>query len=282
METMAKSRSFSYSVFRFVLDEMKGTSVPIGVALWGSDSDAIWIRFAKEREHLKGLNKLAYFQIEGVSKELCNWIKSGEMPYLREEIRPHTDPWWRHVSKLLVHQVRASEPRPIDCVNPDEEVDSLYEAVVGPRHPARERSDRIDRTLTKCLGNLARKLDRGSVTGYKGRGVEVHRFKANADRLLIVDGVNLASVHAELETDALVSRLLRIKAGTESGNAKKQVKLCIGYIASPHGLNGEATLVEWIRHKAEAETFDLLRDKETFISAVDNELADISMQSRLR
>jgi hypothetical protein len=282
METPTESRSFSYSVFSFVTDEMKGTAIPVGVALWGSGSDSVWMRFAEQREQIKGLNKVAYFQIEGIRKELCNWVRTSEMPYAGSSMSPHSDSWWRHVARLLVHQIRAGEPRPIDCINPVEEIDSLFEAVVGPRQPPKERAQRIDRALTRCLGKLARKLDKGSVNGYKGREIEVHRFKTSSNKLLIVDGVNLASVYAEAEADALVSKLLRIKAGSQNDHGQRMVKLCIGYIASPHGLNGEATLVDWIQEKAEAETFDLTREGEKFLSAVDNELAAIIPQTRFQ
>jgi hypothetical protein len=120
------------------------------------------------------------------------------------------------------------------------------------------------------------------VNGYKGRDVEVHRFKTGSDKLLIIDGVNLASVNAEVEVDALVSKLLRIKAGSENNPIQRTLRLCIGYLASPHGLNGEATLVDWIQEKAEAETFDLIRDRERFLSVVDAELAAIQPQARFR
>jgi len=282
METLAMSRSFSYSVFNFITDEMKGTAIPVGVALWGSESDTVWMRFAEQGEHVKGLNNVAYFQIYGVRKELWNWVRTSEMPYADRSVVPHSDMWWKHVAKLLVHQVRATQPRPIDCLNPTEEIESLFEAVVGPRQPAKKKAERIDRALTKCLGSLARKLDRGSVNGYKGREVEVHRFKANSDRLLIVDGVNLASADAEVEVDALVSKLMRIRAVSKNGRSQQSVKLCIGYLASPHGLNGEAVLVDWIQESAEAETFDLVREREKFASAVDSELSEIQPQARFQ
>ena len=146
---MTISRSFSYSVFNFITDEMKGTAIPVGVALWGSESDEVWIRFADQSEHLKGLNGVAYFQVDGIRKELWNWVRASDMPYAPANVLPHSDSWWKHVAKLLVHQVRATEPRPIDCINPAEEMDSLYEAVVGPRRPPKERAERIDRTLTE-------------------------------------------------------------------------------------------------------------------------------------
>ena len=279
MEKPTAYRSFSYSVFSFVLDEMKGSAIPIGVVLWGSEADTIIMRFAVPSDKIKGLNKMAYFQIQGVRDELWKWIKSGEMPYAHSEIVPHSDSWWKHVSALLVHQIRASEPRPIDSVNPSEEIEPLYDAVVGPRRALKERAQRIDRAISKCLGNLGRKLDKGSVRGFKGRDVEVHRFKSGLNKMLIIDGVNLASASAETEVDALVSKLLRIRAGSESSEAPRTVRLCVGYLASPHGLNGEAVLVDWIQERAEAETFDLIRERDKFVSAVDNELATIEPRS---
>jgi Protein of unknown function (DUF3037) len=275
------SRSFSYSVFHFISDEMKGTSVPIGVVLWGSEAGPVITRFAQPADRVRGLNKMAYFQINGVQEELKKWMRTGDVPYARADFEPNTDAWWRHVSALLVHQVRASQPRPIDCVDPDEEIEPLYEAVVGPRRGLKERTQRIDQALSRCLGSLGRKLDRGTVNGFKGREVEVRRFKTGSDKLLIVDGVNLASAHAEQEADALVSKLLRIREGSKFSQNGRSLKLCVGYLASPHGLNGEAILVDWIQEKAEAETFDLIREREKFVSTVDDELAALQPQARL-
>jgi hypothetical protein len=99
--------------------------------------------------------------------------------------------------------------------------------------------------------------------------------------VLVVDGVNLASSDAETQSDALVSRLLRIKAGNETPSIQREVKACIGYLASPHGLNGEATLVEWIREKCEAQIFDLVRETDRFASVVHTELDAIMPQRSL-
>lgn len=274
-------RSYSYSVFEFILDEMKGTSIPVGVALWGCERDAIWIRFAAERERVKGLRAKDYFHIDGVSKEIQRWIQSGNLPYARSEMMPNSDAWWSHLSKLLVHQIRCSPPKPIDCFKPSAEIDSLYEAVVGPRHPSKERTQRIDRAISQSLGSVALRLNRGCVNGYAGREIAVHRFKSGSDKMLVVEGVNLASVNAELEVDALVSRFQRIIAGNSKGDDPMAVRFCVGYLASPHGLNGEAALVDWIKEAVNAKTFDLVREASQFASEVDLELSDIEPQVRM-
>ena len=104
-----------------------------------------------------------------------------------------------------------SELRPIDCQNPADELEPLYEAVVGPRRRTKERSARIDGVLSAALGEL----DKGEVAGYRGRPVPVRHFKSAPDRLLIVEAVNLASVNAETDADALVSKLLRVRAAKD-------------------------------------------------------------------
>jgi len=275
MENMKESRSFSYGVFSLITDEMRGTSIPVGVVLWTRNEDLPKIKLARESDHIKGLDQFAYHYIHQMHGQLNEWITSGELPYRNQTTRSKSDEWWRHVRSLLVHKLRMSEPRPIDCKNPDDELEPLYEAVVGPRRSVAERSARIDRVLSAALGALSRKLDRGSVAGYHGRRVQVRHFKASRDRLLVVEGVNLASIDAEEDVDALVSRLLRIRA---SGDGPASVVTYVGYLASPNGLNGEAALVDWIKERAEAHTFDLLGERETFNALVDDQLAAFDSQ----
>jgi hypothetical protein len=278
---LVESKSFSYSVFNFVKDELAGTAIPVGVAVWGRDSKFLGIRVAKQKDRVKGLDSIAYFQIEGVRQQLEIWEKEERLPYANGAYPSYSDEWWKHVSRLFVHQVKITEPRTIDCKRPDEEMDSLFEAVVGPRLGARERAERIDSAISKSLGRLTRRLDRGAILGYRGRAVNVHLSKANQYEVLVVDGVNLASVDAEVQSDALVSRLLRIKAGNATSSTQRSVKACIGYLASPHGLNGEAALVEWIQEKCDAQVFDLIREPERFAFAVHTELDAIVPQTKL-
>ena len=261
-------KSFSYSVFSFVKDELAGTAIPVGVAVWGRDSKFLRIRLAKQKERVRGLDSLAYFQIEGVRLQLEIWVKEGALPYSDNGCPSYSDEWWRQVSRLFVHQVKISEPRTIDCIRPDEEIESLFEAVVGPRTGEPERAKRIDSAISKSLGGLTRRLSRGSIQGYRGRAVNVRLSKANQYEVLVVEGVNLAAADAETQSDALVSRLLRIKAGNEAPSMHRTVRACIGYLASPHGLNGEAALVEWIKERGEAQIFDLIREPERFADAV--------------
>jgi hypothetical protein len=279
MDNMKEFSSSSYCVFSLVMDEMRGTSTPVGVALWTRERGKAWIKLAGEDDRIRGLNKISYFYIAQVQKQLNQWVESGELPYGDRSQSLGSDDWWRHLSSLLVHKLRMSEPRPIDCQNPADELEPLYEAVVGPRRGMAERSARIDGVLSTALGRLSKELDKGEVAGYRGRPVPVRHFKSAPDRLLIVEAVNLASVNAETDTDALVSKLLRVRAAKDRSAS---VVTCVGYLASPSGLNGEGALVDWIKEKADAHIFDLLNEREKFKSAVGFELANINPQQYLR
>jgi hypothetical protein len=258
MNNLTTSQSFSYSVFSFVTDEIRGSSVPVGIALWSSNPQQVRIRFATNDERIKGLKGTAY-------------------TYLRV---PHADAWWKHVSRLLVHTIRLSEPRAIDCRNVEEEADVLFEAVVAPDRDSQERTERIDSVLSSALGRrLTRQLQKGTLPGFRGRPVPVKHFKQNAGTVLIVEGVNLAAAAAEDDTDALVSRLQRIKASKVDSSENKTVVSFVGYLASPHGLNGEGALVEWIEEMAGAKTFDLLKDGGKLQDSVETIIEEMEPQS---
>jgi hypothetical protein len=278
---MTESRSFSYCVLSFTTDEVRGTSVPVGVALWSSGPEWVNVRVAKEEDSIKGLNRNAYPFLQIAADKLDKWISENRLPYASTALRPFTDEWWRQVRRLLVHRVRISEPRPIDCKQPDEELALLYEAVVGPRRGARERRERIDGVLTNSLGPVAEKLTRGAVEGFGGRPVPVRRYIETATELLIVEGVNLAAAGAEIDADALVSRLLRIREA--NGHSRiRSVVAYVGYLASPEGLNGEAALVKWIETKAEAKTYDLLSQRDAFADQIRGRLRELEAGARDR
>jgi hypothetical protein len=97
------------------------------------------------------------------------------------------------------------------------------------------------------------------------------------NQLVIVEGVNLAAVAAEYDSDALVSRLQRIQ---EAGGHRRSVSAFVGYLASPSGLNGEAALVDWIRKKTDAKVFDLVRNGEKFAREVGSVVSKIEAPNR--
>jgi len=272
------SRSFSFSVLSFVTDELRQTATPVGVVLWGT-SEGARVFVASEQDRLVGLKAGDYIFVEVAKRKILNWLKGGALSYADSSMVPNTDAWWRHISKLLIHRVRLSEPRAIDCVDVDKEGQLLFEALVLPNSARQKRRDRIDHELSRTLGGLAEKLKSGSVLGFHGRAVPVKRLKESGKQILIVEGVNLATAAAERDTDALVSKLQRIhetNGGTPGG---REIKTYVCYLASPSGLNGEAALVEWINQKASAKTFDLVREQDSFVGEVSKTVEQMEEQS---
>jgi hypothetical protein len=269
---------YSYSIFSFVADELRGTSIPVGVALWSSEPKDIRIRLVRQDEHVKGLKVGSYPYLQLINEQLSGWIKTGNLPYSSGDVSATSEDWWKHLSQLLVHKVRLSEPHAISCQDSEQEVDLLFEALVRPERDEKEKTDNIDRALSKSLGSLSRRFLKGCVPGFKGRDVPVKRYAADERHLVVLDGVNLAAVSAEMDSDALVSRLQRIREGRDDAKTRK-ITAVVGYLASPHGLNGEATLVEWIRKKGKAITFDLTRQKQDFVHTVEGELERLTTES---
>ncbi|HXE32064.1 MAG TPA: hypothetical protein VN515_09720, partial [Terriglobales bacterium] len=134
-----------------------------------------------------------------------------------------------------------------------------------------------DGVLNNVLGSLGERLERGLVDGFGGRPVPVRRFKQGNRGLLLIDAVNLAAASAEGQTDALVSRIQRVRARQDQPG--RPVMAVVGYLASPAGLNGERALLEWIQQKAEASTFDLLREGAQLGDRVHAALAEVGQPS---
>lgn len=78
---------------------------------------------------------------------------------------------------------------------------------------------------------------------------------------LIVDGVNFAAVQTRKEADALVSRMMRIRAAY----GRWPVQVIVGHTAPPAGLNGERHMRDWIATQGcEAEVCDLSAEDFSF------------------
>jgi hypothetical protein len=212
-----------------------------------------------------------------VRDKVQHWVETGQLPYAEGHLPPYEDRWWRHVRDLLIHRVRLSEPRPIDCREPEQELEPLYESVVAPHRPAREQRTRIDGETRKCLNHLADRFKaRQELPGYGGRAVPVLRAYHGARGWVVIEGINLATNEAETQSDATASRLQHLRAGLTEG-----CEIMVGYLASPEGLNGESVLVQWLRDRTGAKTFDLMKDREDFHATADQLVAKADGQGTL-
>jgi hypothetical protein len=276
--TSRVASSSSYAIFSFVLDPARETTIPVGVALWSPERRWVQVRLMGEKEKLTGFKKAEHFPfVQLVREKVQHWIDTGVLPYAEGPLAPFEDRWWRHVKDLLIHRVRLSDPRPIDCRDPDQELEPLYEAVVAPHRPAREQRSRIDGEIGRCLGPLAKRFQvRAGLPGFGGRDVKVLRAYRGRQAWIVIEGVNLATDQADAESDTAVGKLRRLREGVRG-----RCELLIGYLAPPDGLNGNGVLLEWIRNQTQARTFDLARERSAFFHTADQLVAQADGQDVL-
>lgn len=258
----ADPSTHSYFVFRYVTDPTRAMSVPAGVALWETGTPNVLMRFIEDDEAVTGVSSAEARQFIGLTEQgIRKWVDVGQLPYQPEGMSPHTTEWWNHMRELLAFKVSLSEPLPIDCVDPIEELEPLFEAVVGPRAIGVKRH-RIDGLIANALGATLSRFDVNQpVSGYRGRHVTVRRLCSMPGRQVIAEGVNLASPdNAERDADALTSRMLRVREAAD----QTETHFVIGYQSSPSGLNGETALKEWIESRLRIRLYDLLREKDAY------------------
>lgn len=265
-----EATSFNYALFTFAVDDAAAVNVPVGVALWSPQRPWVGLRFVKPRERLIRFHWHEHYPyVALIQEKIRGWMESGSLPYGPEPLAPHQTQWWTHLREVLIHRIRLSEPRPIDCSDPDQEIEPLYEAVVAPYLAPREQRARVAGEIRRCLDDLARKFKpKQEFTGYKQRKVRVMRAYDGPSSTVVIEGVNLANAQAEQHSDAVVSRLLRLKAGWN-----KRLDVLVGYLSSPEGLNGEHVLVDWIEEQTGAKAFDLLSQRDQFRQEAGNLVA---------
>ena len=276
--TSREAASYSYAVFSLLTDETRGQSVPVGVALWSPQRRWAKVRLLGAKERLTGFNPKEHAPlVRLIGDKVEHWIQTGRLPYAEPQVPHYDDRWWRHARELLIHRVRLSEPRPIDCRDPEEELEPLYESVVAPHRSAREQRTRIDGEIRKCLNSLAEKFEaRQTLPGFGGRSVTVLRAYQGARGWVVIEGINMAASQAEVQADATASKLLRLRSGLD-----QDCRILVGYLSSPEGLNGESVLIEWLEQKTGAHTFDLMKQRADFHVTADRMVAQADGQESL-
>jgi hypothetical protein len=256
---MGASSSSSYSVLSYVTDVDRSLSVPIGVVLWSAAHEFVDVRVLETDERIASIRHPKDFALIHLAvTNLKAWIADRRLPYAENPAAPWTDAWWVEARSLMIHRVRSSEPSPIDLANADPvaEIDVLFESVVAPfRRPAQSKK-KIHGEIARCLGDLAECFEyRERLEGYKHREIRVLRAYRGEHRMVVVEGLNLAAAPDE-HADQMLGKLLRLREGNRA------LDLVVGYLPSPHGLNGEASLVEYLKEKTGAKAFDLIRERQ--------------------
>jgi len=254
-----------YSVLRVTTDDQRGDTAPVGVVAWDSHGAWFGTRVLAADEAVQGVPKWARRFLSLTVGQLNQWAAQRSVPYEPEPVDPTTDKFWRAASEILSTSVRLDVPKAMESmIDPDAELEALFEAVVQPRQSEKRRQERIDGALSRALGDLAFSIPiRAEVTAYGNARETVRRGAVTAQGVLLVDGVNLAASRARSDADALVSRFMRIRAAY----SERPVRMIVGYTSSPGGLNGETHMRDWIREQLTPHVFDLTAEDEAFAAA---------------
>lgn len=249
-----------YSVIRLVRDPLDSHAMPVGVAVWDFQRNWFSIRCVNEDESLPKLSRWERTVSELATKQILMWAERQRVPYARETQNPASVVFWESVSDVMTTTIQFDHPKAMDPMeNHEEEFELLYTAIVKPDEKSRTHDVRVDGALSSALGEaLGSKISRKlAVSAFGDANEVVRRGVRHGSRLLLIDGVNLASKNARSRADELVSKFLRIKKYYPPDS----IDVVIGYWASPGGLNGEAHMKEWIETNVTSKVFDLSRQK---------------------
>jgi len=266
-----------YITVRFVTDWVRQIDVPIGVILWEDGGRQPLIRLPQSGEQLPDVNMAeARPHLQVFHDQIDGWLQSRALPYTDGELEPLSDEWWAHVQKLLSFSIRVSDPRPLDCVRPEIEVEALFSAAVQPRQPRQVLEKRLETLVREAIGQECNSelVSRTAVFGYHEKLVRVMKAKQSHSGLVVIDAVDLSGKDAVPYADELTSRLQRIKAGPP----RDTLRFITGYLSSPGGLNGEVYMVDWIKDQVDEHVYDLIHEQDLFagearraLSAIRNE-----------
>ncbi len=92
----------------------------------------------------------------------------------------------------------------------------------------------------------------------------------------MIEGINLATSQAEVQADATVSKLLRLRSGLD-----RDCSILVGYLASPEGINGESVLLRWLEERTGALALDLMKQRADFHTSANRMVAEADGQKSL-
>ena len=257
-----------YSVIRASLDDHRDETAPVGVIAWDATRNWYGWRWLQDDERVPGVDATTRKFMEITRNQIQRWADSHRVPYEPQPVAPTYAAFWQAVSEILSTAVQIDPPKAMaPMADPDNELEALFEAIVRPRQPRRQQTQRIDSALNRALGGLADRIPaRVRVSAFGGAEEKVRRCLETEHGVLLVDGVNLAAPAARKNADALVSRFQRIR----EGHRDRPVSIIVGYTSSPGGLNGEEHMRDWIQAKLTDQVFDLALQDSDFRQAAGN------------
>lgn len=254
-----------------------GPPVPVGVIIWSSDGGIFRYRVPARGERVRGVEMRDIdFHLQITLRQITAWRDRGHLPYMTVEASRFSEAWWNQVRRLLDFRIKLGAVLPIDCQDPSEELDPLYEAVVKPEVQRNIHEERVDAAVKRALGVAAARFRRRDVIGFGGRPITLQRCASDSSRVVSVEAVNLAATTAEHDADALSGKLMRIKDGEDAKS--RAFTFILGYLTSPGGLNGEAALVHHITYKTGERMYDLRTQRDDFQKASESAIAGLELE----
>jgi hypothetical protein len=265
-----------FSVLRLAIDPLRGTSIPVGAVVWDADRKWYKVRLLQQDERVDGMTPERRLLVEFMGTQLTRWAERRIIPYLEQPADPWSSKFWDGVKRALTTGVRLDTLKAMQPVTSDADLELLFEAVVQPGQRSKQARTRIEGALRNALGRSVDKAmkPRFSVRAYHNAREQVLRGAKGDYGVVLVEAVNLAGKHARRDADALVSRLLRIRAAMQDQTALHTI---VGYTASPGGLNGETHMKDWIAERITSDVYDLTRESESFRGATVGALADVGI-----
>jgi hypothetical protein len=239
-----------YSIFSYVVDRSADKSVPVGVVVWSHEQGWHQTRFLQSNEHLLGVNPDDYMPyLELVAEKIQHWVEDGKLPYAEAGMRPFDDEWWLHVRKLLVHEIRLSEPTEVPQPFSRDSVEALFLSVVAPSLPAEEQHSYLDRLLLNSLRDRYHGMHRFPWRGETGGGCW-----QTTGRTVTLNLLNLAVPRSGHHTLALPER----ETPCATAEPKKRVML-VCYLPPPSGVSrgGVLQALSELSHGLHVCYFDL-------------------------
>lgn len=130
-----------YSVLRLVLDPLRGTSVPVGAIAWDAHRKWFNIRFLQQEEGITGVTGKQRQIVGFAGDQLRRWAEEERVPYEKDPIRPWESRFWQAASEVLTSSILLDQPKAMEPLESDDELEALYEAVVQPAE-SKKRSRR--------------------------------------------------------------------------------------------------------------------------------------------
>jgi hypothetical protein len=253
-----------YSVLRLVIDPLRGVSVPVGAIAWDAHRKWFNVRFLKQDEGISGVTVRQRQIVAFAGEQLRRWAQEERVPYEKASIHPWESRFWQAAADVLTSSVILDQPKAMEPLETEDELEALYEAVVLPAEPKKRSRHKIQGALNVALGPLANEVQTGvRLRAFAAREEKVMRAHVGIHGVVIVEAVNLAGRNARRDADALVSRLWRIF----EGQGDRRIETVVGYRASPRGLNGESDMKAWMKEQLTDRVFDLTREADALREA---------------